>query len=227
MPFDYSNPFSKQMDTGYRMRTPGYPEFASARIKQAFPHPVYMAESSGIPLLSDAASMAIGIKNKQYGAALLGALPFVPGTVARPLANTVEKAAGAPPLRKIIHGSPNPNMTLDDVQVFRNPGLQKQGKRGRVFGGFYGYGPEDAVHAEKYAKMQEGTPTLYEATLHPDARIKTLEDGEDITRLSQDRINGYLKDGYKVVSGKGPFTLGRTEHAVIDKSAISSWGKRQ
>ena len=37
----------------------------------------------------------------------------------------------------LVHGSGNGNLTLDDIQIVRANG-QKQGKKGRVYGGFYG-----------------------------------------------------------------------------------------
>lgn len=117
---------------------------------------------------------------------------------------------------RLVHGSNNPDLKLDDVQIVRANG-QKQGKKGRVYGGFYGAALEDAAHAEGYAKMGgEGTPTVYDVQLKPG--VKVFEKEGDITRLSQKYIDDLAAQGYGVVSGKDP--RGRTEYAVIDKAAI-------
>ncbi|MFZ2981885.1 MAG: hypothetical protein WA085_12700, partial [Sphingobium sp.] len=47
----------------------------------------------------------------------------------------------------IIHGSNSANMTAADVQIFR--GGQKQGKKGRSYGGFYGTSEADIAQAQQ------------------------------------------------------------------------------
>lgn len=121
----------------------------------------------------------------------------------------------------IVHGSGNPNLTADDIQIIRPEG-QKQGKKGRVYGGFYGTRAEDAAQAEGYAGMMGGTPTVYDVNIKPGTKVFRKEG--DITRLSESTINDLLSKGYGVVVGTDP--RGRTEYAVIDKNAIAGLKKR-
>jgi len=116
----------------------------------------------------------------------------------------------------LVHGSGNPSLTVSDVQIVRTTG-QKQGKKGRVYGGFYGTSQKDAAQAEGYAGMMEGTPTVYDVHIRPGTRIFRKEG--DITRLSESTINDLVSKGYGVVVGTDP--RGRTEYAVIDKGAIA------
>lgn len=121
----------------------------------------------------------------------------------------------------IVHGSGNPNLTAEDIQIIRPEG-QKQGKKGRVYGGFYGTRAEDAAQAEGYAGMMGGTPTVYDVNIKPGTKVFRKEG--DITRLSENTINDLLSKGYGVVVGTDP--RGRTEYAVIDKNAIAGLKKR-
>lgn len=121
----------------------------------------------------------------------------------------------------IVHGSGNPNLTADDIQIIRPEG-QKQGKKGRVYGGFYGTRAEDAAQAEGYAGMMGGTPTVYDVNIKPGTKVFRKEG--DITRLSENTINDLLSKGYGVVVGTDP--RGRTEYAVIDKNAIAGLKQR-
>jgi hypothetical protein len=121
----------------------------------------------------------------------------------------------------LVHGSGNPSMTVDDVQIIRPEG-QKQGKKGRVYGGFYGTSEQDAAQAEGYAGMMGGTPTVYNVHVRPGTKIYRKEG--DITRLSENTINDLVSQGYGVVVGTDP--RGRTEYAVIDKSAIERLSPR-
>lgn len=121
----------------------------------------------------------------------------------------------------IVHGSGNPNLTADDIQIIRPEG-QKQGKKGRVYGGFYGTRAEDAAQAEGYAGMMGGTPTVYDVNIKPGTKVFRKEG--DITRLSESTINDLLSKGYGVVVGTDP--RGRAEYAVIDKNAIAGLKKR-
>ena len=120
----------------------------------------------------------------------------------------------------ILHGSGNDLLTLDNIEIVRTNG-QKQGKKGRVYGGFYGADKAALAEAEGYAAMQGGTPTVYEVRIAPNTKV--LEKTGDITRLSENYINELKKDGVGVVVGKDP--RGRTEYAVIDKDAISTVDK--
>lgn len=121
----------------------------------------------------------------------------------------------------LVHGSGNGNLTLDDIQIIRANG-QKQGKKGRVYGGFYGTSEKDSAQAEGYAGMMEGTPTVYDVKIKPGTKIFQKEG--DITRLSENTINDLVSKGYGVVVGTDP--RGRTEYAVIDKNAIQQLSKR-
>lgn len=121
----------------------------------------------------------------------------------------------------LVHGSGNGNLTLDDIQIVRAEG-QKQGKKGRVYGGFYGTSEKDSAQAEGYAGMMEGTPSVYDVKIKPGTKIFQKEG--DITRLSENTINDLVSKGYGVVVGTDP--RGRTEYAVIDKNAIQGISQR-
>ncbi|HHO2159603.1 TPA: PLxRFG domain-containing protein [Aeromonas hydrophila] len=121
----------------------------------------------------------------------------------------------------IVHGSGNPGMSEQDIQIVRASG-QKQGKNGRVYGGFYGTSEQDAHQAQAYADMMGGTPTLYDVKIKPGTKV--LHKQGDITRLSESYINELVSQGYGVVTGTDP--RGQTEHVVIDKSAVASMAPR-
>ncbi|MEE9710112.1 PLxRFG domain-containing protein [Aeromonas caviae] len=121
----------------------------------------------------------------------------------------------------IVHGSGNPGMSEQDIHIVRASG-QKQGKNGRVYGGFYGTSEQDAHQAQAYADMMGGTPTLYDVKIKPGTKV--LHKQGDITRLSESYINELVSQGYGVVTGTDP--RGQTEHVVIDKSAVASMAPR-
>lgn len=121
----------------------------------------------------------------------------------------------------IVHGSNSDTMTPESIQIVRTNG-QKQGKKGRVYGGFYGTSEMDAAQAEGYAGMGEGTPTIYDVRIKPGTGV--LNKTGDVTRLSESYINELVSQGYGLVVGTDP--RGRTEYVVIDKNAIESMGKR-
>lgn len=121
----------------------------------------------------------------------------------------------------IVHGSNSDTMTPESIQIVRTNG-QKQGKKGRVYGGFYGTSEMDAAQAEGYAGMGEGTPTIYDVRIKPGTGV--LNKTGDVTRLSESYINELVGQGYGMVVGTDP--RGRTEYVVIDKNAIESMGKR-
>lgn len=121
----------------------------------------------------------------------------------------------------IVHGSNSDTMTPESIQIVRANG-QKQGKKGRVYGGFYGTSEIDAAQAEGYAGMGEGTPTIYDVRIKPGTGV--LNKTGDVTRLSESYINELVGQGYGLVVGTDP--RGRTEYVVIDKNAIESMGKR-
>jgi hypothetical protein len=119
---------------------------------------------------------------------------------------------------RLFHGSPRNDMTLDQIEIIRTEG-QKQGKKGRVYGGFYGAAEDRLSDAEGYAG--EGG-TVYEIGLRPGAVVEEREG--DITRLKQSVIEEYLARGVDVVVGKDP--RGRTEYAIINRDAIQTFGAR-
>lgn len=121
----------------------------------------------------------------------------------------------------IVHGSNSDTMTPESIQIVRTNG-QKQGKKGRVYGGFYGTSEMDAAQAEGYAGMGDGTPTIYDVRIKPGTGV--LNKTGDVTRLSESYINELVGQGYGLVVGTDP--RGRTEYVVIDKNAIESMGKR-
>lgn len=121
----------------------------------------------------------------------------------------------------IVHGSNSDTMTPESIQIVRANG-QKQGKKGRVYGGFYGTSEMDAAQAEGYAGMGGGTPTIYNVRIKPGTGV--LNKTGDVTRLSESYINELVGQGYGLVVGTDP--RGRTEYVVIDKNAIESMRKR-
>ena len=121
----------------------------------------------------------------------------------------------------VVHGSGSDSLDADSIQIVRTSG-QKQGKKGRVYGGFYATSETDAAQAEGYAEMMDGTPTLYDVKIKPGTGV--LNKTGDITRLSDTYIAQLVEQGYGLVIGTDP--RGRTEYVVIDKDAIQSIGKR-
>lgn len=114
----------------------------------------------------------------------------------------------------LLHGSPNNNLTINQIKIF-NPNGSKQNKKDKVYGGFYTTHSNDITQAQKYA-----TPTgsIYKININPTAKIIT-KDG-DITRLSQNTINQYLSDGYDIVTGKDP--RGYNEYVIINTNIIQN-----
>jgi hypothetical protein len=120
----------------------------------------------------------------------------------------------------LIHGSPSAGLALDSVQIVREG--QKQGKQGRKYGGFYLSPVSDLASAEGYARMGDGTPTIYNVNIKEGTKV--LQKEGDITRLSESYIQQLTTEGYGLVVGKDP--RGRTEYVVIDKNAIESMQSR-
>jgi hypothetical protein len=116
---------------------------------------------------------------------------------------------------KLYHGS-DQKLSLDNVDTDRL--ATKQNKKGRTYGGFYGTTNVD--EAKGYAgenghvheiKIKDGS--------------KTLETDRDVTRLSQEDRDAYRKQGVDVLIGKDP--RGRTEHVILNKSAIESFSRQK
>ena len=65
----------------------------------------------------------------------------------------------------IVHGSGNPGMSEQDIQIVRASG-QKQGKRAVSM--VVSMAPASRTHqAQAYADMMGGTPTLYDVKIKP------------------------------------------------------------
>lgn len=116
----------------------------------------------------------------------------------------------------LLHGSPNNNLTLNDIKLF-NPNA-KQNKNNKIYGGFYTTDQSDIAQAQKYA-TQSGS--IYKIFINPNANIIT-KDG-DITRLSQNTISQYLNNNIDIVKGKDP--RGYTEYAIINTNIITNISK--
>jgi hypothetical protein len=121
----------------------------------------------------------------------------------------------------IIHGSGNSGLTASDIEIVRASG-QKQGKKGRSYGGFYGSSMDDVEHASGYAGMSGGDASLFDVSIKPGTKI--LNKTGDVTRLEAAYIDELVKQGYGLVVGKDP--RGRTEYVVIDKDSIAGMSKR-
>lgn len=122
----------------------------------------------------------------------------------------------------LIHGSNNSNLSLNDVEIVRSSG-QKQGKKGRVYGGFYATSEEDVSQAENYAKMSDGEATLYNIKIKNGTKIYQTDSG--VTRLSPEEIKEMTDEGYGILVGKDPLGS-KTEWVIIDKNCIASISPR-
>ena len=116
----------------------------------------------------------------------------------------------------VMHGSTRADLTADQIQVI-NPN-SKQGKRGRVYGGFYA--TTDAASAQRYANMgKEGSvPTVYDVQIKAGSNI--LDSAGDITRLSESTIAQHRTNKVDVVRGKDP--RGQVEYAIINPEAVGA-----
>lgn len=123
-----------------------------------------------------------------------------------------QQIAPHPELPDLYHGG-RKGMSIKDIKIIRESG-QKQGKKGRVYGGFYATSKLD--EAQGYADMTDGA-TIYRVQLRPDAKVEK-KDG-DVTRLSAQTISDYRSRGVDVVVGKDP--RGRTEYVIINEAAIA------
>lgn len=148
------------------------------------------------------------------------AAPVAPAPAVEPMASPASAATASPtPTPTAItgptlyHGGRR-GMTPDDISIIREPGATKQGKKGKVYGGFYTTtNPEEA---SAYAAMAQGDNTVYQVQLKPDAVIEQKEG--DITRLTPQQINDYVSRGVDVVVGKD--VRGRIEHVIVNRDAV-------
>lgn len=161
----------------------------------------------------DQADTAGGIFGGELDAPMRGINEGAPDPTA-----TVDAQSPAGGLR-LFHGSPNKDLSLDDVTIIGGEG-RKQGKNGRSYGGFYAAGEDRISDAQGYAG--EGG-SVYQIDLKPNAVVE--EKSGDITRLSEQTINEYRGRGVDVVVGKDP--RGRTEYAIINKDAIQRFAQQQ
>ncbi len=155
----------------------------------------------------------------------IGAPPPVDAEEQAAMERAYAAEAGAPPVAPtgpiaprtvppLYHGGRR-GLSAEDVEIVREPGATKQGKKGRVYGGFYATAnPEEA---QGYAEMAGEGNTVYEVELRPDAVVER-KDG-DITRLTPKQIEEYRARGVDVVVGTD--VRGRTEYAVVNKDAVA------
>lgn len=118
--------------------------------------------------------------------------------------------------QRLFHGG-RKGMTRADIQIVGREG-QKQGKKGRKYGGFYA--TDQQGEASGYASMGQEKGAVYALDLTPGAVVE--EKTGDITRLTEEQIAEYRARGVDVVKGKDP--RGRTEYAVINEQAIANFG---
>lgn len=170
-----------------------------------------------------AARMGRGLTGNEFTTEVTQVLPPSLGEIVKAdqldlVVNALRKKTGPneiaphPELPDLFHGGMN-GMSLKDIKIIRKSG-QKQGKKGRVYGGFYATSKLD--EAQGYADMSEGS-TVYRVQLRPDAKVET-KDG-DVTRLTEAAIAEYRNRGVDVVVGKDP--RGRTEYVVINEASIA------
>lgn len=114
----------------------------------------------------------------------------------------------------LVHGSSNPDLTLDDIQIVRSSGQ----KQGRSYGGLYAMSQKDLVKAQRYATMTDGTPTLYHIQIKDGINI--YQTNSDVTRLSPVTIDELVKLKFGILVGKDP--RGYTEWVIVDKNAIAA-----
>lgn len=151
-----------------------------------------------------------------YEAAVADGLPPapIPAAPATPKSAVVSETVIPDTGLTLVHGG-KPGLTLDAIEIVRPADQMKQGKKGRVYGGFYATTEEDADQAAGYAG-KDGA--VYDVRIKPGTKV--AEKPGDVTRLSKGVIDQYVADGYGVIVGKDP--RGRTEYVVLDKNAIES-----
>ena len=179
------------------------------------------ARASGDPIrqqqagaeLTAAQAALTSLRARNEGELMTAPVTTEPPEVA-PTSDVVSETVVGPEGLTLLHGG-RPGLTLDRVQIVRQAGATRQGKKGRVFGGLYTTTEAAEAEARGYAG-EDGV--LYDIRIAPGTRVARR--GGDITRLSKDVIDRYVADGYGVVVGTDP--RGRTEHVVVDKAAIES-----
>jgi hypothetical protein len=122
---------------------------------------------------------------------------------------------------RLVHGSPNADLTLDDIVVEPRADT-KQGKGKTQFGGFYASSEERLSDAEGYANMGGKPGAVFNVDLSPGAVVVPYTG--DITRISKDTMEAQRAAGADVLVGKD--VRGRTEYVVINKDAIQNFARR-
>lgn len=119
---------------------------------------------------------------------------------------------------RLIHGTGDAQLTQDRINLIHD----RPGKKGRLYAGFFGHAEEDLSQAENFSRRMGGTPTVYNVDIAPGTKI--FRQKGTIIGLTQERMNELADQGYGVVAGSGP--KGRTEYAVINKSAVTGMSPR-
>jgi hypothetical protein len=119
---------------------------------------------------------------------------------------------------RLIHGTGDAQLTQDRINLIHD----RPGKKGRLYAGFFGHAEEDLSQAENFSRRMGGTPTVYNVDIAPGTKI--FRQKGTIIGLTQERMNELANQGYGVVAGTGP--KGRTEYAVINKSAVTGMSPR-
>lgn len=202
-----------------------YPAFFVAMSERAGMTPEQLMDRIGLPRIEGAISpVAEDLATTPDLPATLAALraamnPSAAGNAIDGIApsEALDAAAtevGASGLR-LAHGG-EAGLTADSIEIIRTG--QKQGKKGRIYGGFYATSVADGAQARDYADMSGPAGTVYDVIVKPNTKI--LQKEGEVTRLSKADIDRWVSEGYGVVVGKDP--RGRTEYVVIDKAAIQS-----
>jgi hypothetical protein len=142
------------------------------------------------------------------------------GQTAAPEAGAVSPLTPEGGLR-LVHGSTNPDLTIDDIVVEPRAGT-KQGKKKAQFGGFYASSEESVSDAESYANMGSKPGAVFNVDLSPGAVVVPYTG--DITRISKDTMEAQRAAGADVLVGKD--VRGRTEYVVINKDAVQNFARR-
>jgi len=127
----------------------------------------------------------------------------------------------APQTKKLFHYSANPNLSLDDVEIFR-PGVSQLKRKYADLsfenkpGGFYTTkNPSDSFMGGKVG---------YEMNIPTDAKVLDLKKlGRTTDRIPIKELHGYRKEGYDLVKGKN--MVGQDEWIPLNKSKLSGWNK--
>ena len=115
------------------------------------------------------------------------------------------------------HGGALPNISLDDIDVFR-----KSIKQGGNYAGFYMFGPDDFAKAERYANQAND---MFKTTNRGVAEIKIdltakmcfIDRVGQIDRLTKEDIDYYRCQGYDILKGRSYLD---TEYVLLNKNKV-------